>query len=653
LALQGWETENTQPMNLISAKDLSKHFGEKILFEQISFGLHKGDKIALIAENGTGKSSLLKILAGKDVPDEGSVVLRDGIRIAFLEQDPELDESLTINELIKEGNSGILSIIREYEKALEEQTDDFNDKTPVSLEGRHKAFEIASEKMDRADAWDYERRLKEMLSRFNITNLEQKTATLSGGQKKRLALSLALLDNPDVLLLDEPTNHLDIEMIEWLEKYLSSSSLTILMVTHDRYFLDRVCGSIIEMGNGKIYHHRGNYSYFLRKKSEREEVQKTETAKAQKLMKKELEWMRRSPQARTTKSKSRIDAFYKIKEKASQKIEEKNMKLEVNMARIGGKILELRNVSKSYGNIKILEGFDYMFTKGERIGIIGKNGSGKSSFLNLLIEKEKADSGKVITGDTMVFGYYSQDGIKLKEDKRVIDTVKDIAEVFRLADGTEWSASRFLQHFMFSPDTQYTYVSSLSGGERRRLYLLTVLIKNPNFLILDEPTNDLDLMTLNILEEFLTSFKGCLILVSHDRYFMDRLVDHLFVFEGDGKIKDFTGNYSDYRIYKDEIIKLEREKNAQILKEQKKEKEKSIPELPKVKTKLTYKEQKEYEQLEADIESLEKEKSELEAILSGGENDFEKLEKISVRIGEIIKLVDEKTLRWMELAEFV
>ncbi len=370
-------------------------------------------------------------------------------------------------------------------------------------------------------------------------------------------------------------------------------------------------------------------------------------------MKKELEWMRRSPQARTTKSKSRIGAYYKIKEKASQKIVGKEMKLEVNMARVGGKILELRNVGKSYGDIKILDGFDYMFTKGERIGIIGKNGSGKSSFLNLLIEKEKADSGKVIAGDTMVFGYYSQDGIKLKEDKRVLDTVKDIAEVFRLADGTEWSASRFLQHFLFSPDTQYTYVSSLSGGERRRLYLLTVLIKNPNFLILDEPTNDLDLMTLNILEEFLISFKGCLILVSHDRYFMDKLVDHLFVFEGDGKINGFTGNYSDYRIYKDGTLKQQREKNVQVLRQKKKEKEKAATEAPKEKTKLSYREQKEYDQLEADIESLEKEKSDLEAILGGGENDYGKLEKTSVRIGEIIKLIDGKTMRWMELAEFV
>ncbi|MCD4664894.1 MAG: ABC-F family ATP-binding cassette domain-containing protein [Bacteroidales bacterium] len=632
-------------MNLLSVKDLSKHYGEKVLFKEISFGLNKGDKIALIAENGTGKSSLLKIMVRNDVPDEGSVVIQNGLRIGFLEQEPQLNEELTINELIKEGNSGILSVIQEYEQALEAQTNKYNDKT-------HKTFEIASEKMDRADAWDYDRRLKEMLTRFNIFDLEQKTATLSGGQKKRLALSLVLLDNPDLLLLDEPTNHLDIEMIEWLEKYLTTSTLSLLMVTHDRYFLDRVCNSIIEMSNGKIYRHQGNYSYFLRKKSEREEVQKTETAKARKLMKKELEWMRRSPLARTTKSKSRIDAFYKIQEKASRKIVEKDMKLEINMARVGGKILELKDVKKSYSNIKILDGFEYMFKKGERIGIIGKNGVGKSSFLNILTGKEKADSGKVIAGDTTVFGLYSQEGMKLKEDKRVIDTVKDIAEVIQLGNGTELSASRFLQHFMFTPDTQYTNVSSLSGGERRRLYLLTVLMKNPNFLILDEPTNDFDLMTLNILEEFLSSFKGCLILVSHDRYFMDKLVDHLFIFEGDGKIKDFTGNYSDYRMYKDEVLSKEREKATTKLKAEKKEKEKKIL-LSKEKTKLSYKEQKEFEQLETDIESLEKEKNELETSLNDGENDYEKLEKISTRLGEIIQLIDEKTLRWMELAEFI
>jgi len=623
---------------------LSKHYGEKVLFNQISFGLNKGDKIALIAENGTGKSSLLNILSVKDLPDEGSVVLQKGIRIGFLEQEPQLNENLTINELIKEGNSGILSIIREYEQALKAQTDDYNKIT-------HKDFEVASEKMDRADAWDYDRRLKEMLTRFNIVDLEQKTATLSGGQKKRLALSLVLLDNPDLLLLDEPTNHLDIDMIEWLEKYLATSNLCLLMVTHDRYFLDTICDSIIEMSDSNIYHYRGNYFYFLRKKSEREEVQKTETAKARKLMKKELEWMRRSPLARTTKSKSRIDSFYKIREKASRKIVEKDMKLEVNMARAGGKILELTDLRKSYGNIKIIDGFEYTFTKGERIGIIGKNGVGKSSFLNILTGKENVDSGEVIVGETMVFGLYSQEGMKLKEDKRVIDTVKDIAEVIHLGNGKVMSASSFLQHFMFSPNTQYTYVSSLSGGERRRLYLLTVLMKNPNFLILDEPTNDFDLMTLNILEEFLSSFKGCLVLVSHDRYFMDRLVDHLFVFEGEGKIKVYPGNYSDYRIYKDEILLKEREKAAAEHKTKKKEKENKAPGI-KEKTKLSYKEQKEFEQLEIDIESLEKEKNILETALNSGENDYEKLSEITTRFGEITQMIDEKTLRWMELAEF-
>ncbi|OQX73422.1 MAG: ABC transporter [Bacteroidetes bacterium 4484_249] len=632
-------------MNLLSVKDLSKHYGEKILFEKISFGLHKGDKIALIAENGTGKSSLLKIIAGNDIPDEGSVVIQRDVRIGFLEQEPEFNEEISLNQLIKEGSLGILSVIREYEQALDEQANNFNDKT-------NKALEIASEKMDRTGAWDHDRRLKEMLTRFNISDLEQKTGSLSGGQKKRLALSLVLLDNPDLLLLDEPTNHLDIELVEWLEKYLTTSQLSLLMVTHDRYFLDRVCDSIIEMSYGKIFHHKGNYSYFLRKKSEREEVQKTETAKARKLMKKELEWMRRSPLARTTKSKSRIDAFYKIREKASQKIVEKDMKLEINMSRVGGKILELRDVKKSYGDIKILDGFDYMFKKGERIGIIGKNGTGKSSFLNILTGKEKPDSGKVIAGNTMVFGLYEQQGIKLNEDKRVIDTVKDIAEVIQLGNGTQMSASGFLQHFMFTPDIQYTNVSNLSGGERRRLYLLTVLMKNPNFLILDEPTNDFDLMTLNILEEFLSSFKGCLILVSHDRYFMDKLVDHLFIFEGDGKIKGFTGNYSDYRMYKDELILKERNKATAKLKAEKKENERKNR-TSKDKTKLSFKEQREFEQLETDIELLETEKKQLDATLSGGETDYKKLEEISTRLGDIIRLIDEKTLRWMELAEFI
>ncbi len=628
-------------MNYLSVENLSKHYGEKVLFENVAFGLDKGDKIALIANNGTGKSSMLKILAGRDVADSGTVVLRDGIRVGFLEQEPSLDENLTINELIREGNSEVLAVINEYERALEAQTADYNDRT-------HRDFEIASEKMDRIDAWDYERKLKELLSRFNITDLEQSIGTLSGGQRKRLALALVLLDNPDILLLDEPTNHLDIEMIEWLERFLQQSSVTLLMVTHDRYFLDRVCNLILEMSDGKLYYHKGNYEYFLRKKAEREEVEKTETAKARQLMKKELEWMRRMPQARTTKSKARIDAFYETKERAAGKKNQPELKLDVKMSRVGGKILELEAVSKSYDSVKIVEDFSYVFKKGERIGVIGKNGVGKSTFLRLITGGEKPDSERVEKGQTIQFGYYTQEGIKLKEDKRVIDALKDIAEVIELGNGSRLSASQFLNYFMFTPEMQYTPVSSLSGGEKRRFYLLTVLVKNPNFLILDEPTNDLDLLTLNKLEDFLLNYKGCLILVSHDRYFLDKLSDHLFIFEGEGKVKDFYGSYSQYRNIREEAGRLKNRKKAAEKKLTKNEKK---PKPKQSSKKLTYKEQKEYELLEQEINALEIEKSELESAISTGITDYEKLQKLSSRIAEIISIVDEKTMRWMELAE--
>ncbi len=628
-------------MVYLSVENLSKHYGEKVLFENISFGLDKGDKIALIANNGTGKSSLMKIIAGVDDADTGSVIVRDGIRIGFLQQEPEFNENLTINELIKEGNSDLLSVINEYEKALEAQTADYNEST-------HKAFEIASEKMDRTGAWDYERRLKELLTRFNITDLEQHIETLSGGQRKRLALALVLLDNPDMLLLDEPTNHLDIEMIEWLEKFLSQSSVTLLMVTHDRYFLDRVCNLILEMSDGKLFYHKGNYEYFLRKKAERENAEQTETGKARQLMKKELEWMRRMPQARTTKSKARIDAFYETKEKATSRKPQRELKLDVKMSRIGGKILELENISKSYGDIKIVDNFGYVFKKGERIGIIGKNGTGKSSFLNVITGKENPDSGRVEKGQTIQFGYYSQEGIKLKEDKRLIDALKEIAEVIELGNGSRLSASQFLNYFMFTPEMQYTPVSSLSGGEKRRFYLLTVLIKNPNFLILDEPTNDLDLLTLNKLEEFLLNYKGCLILVSHDRYFLDKLCDHLFVFEGDGKVKDFTGSYSQY---KERMKEWERQRNLRKSAEKKLTNTGKRVKPKQSGKKLSYREQKEFETLETEIEVLENEKSELENVIGSGVTDYEKLQSISSRIAEIIVLVDEKTMRWMELAE--
>ncbi|MBT5976513.1 MAG: ABC-F family ATP-binding cassette domain-containing protein, partial [Flavobacteriales bacterium] len=522
-------------MNYLSIDRLSKGFGERTLFENVSFGLAQGDKVAFVANNGTGKSTLLKILAGKDIPDSGEFNFRDGIRVAYLEQEPVLagSEDQTLEAFVKQASADILEVIRQYEEAL--------DMSSNGSEESLKALERTSAAMDSREAWDFDRRLETMLGRFGIHDLTQRVDTLSGGQRKRLAIALTVLDTPDLLILDEPTNHLDIDMIEWLEQFLMQANITLLMVTHDRYFLDRVCNQILEMHNGKMYRHNGNYAYFLEKRSQREDALQIEIDKAGKLMKKELEWMRRQPKARTTKSKARIDAFDEIKTKANSGKKQGELKLDVKMSRIGGKVLELKKVYKSYDDLEILKGFDYTFKKGERIGVLGKNGVGKSTFLNIITGKEKADSGKVNLGDTIVYGYYTQTGLKLKEDKRVIDVLKDVAEVIQLADGSKLTASQFLQFFLFPPDMQYNFVSQLSGGERRRLHLLTVLIKNPNFLVLDEPTNDLDLLTLNKLEEFLDNFSGCLIIVSHDRYFMDKLVDHLFVFEGEGKVRDFWG----------------------------------------------------------------------------------------------------------------
>ncbi len=627
-------------MNYLSVENLTKTYGERVLFEGLSFGLGKGDKMALIANNGTGKSSLLKILVGEDVSDgNGRVVIREGVRMGYLTQEPQFPKDVTINELIKGANSLILTVIKEYQDALEKQAEDYNEET-------HAAFEQASLKMDQYQAWDYETRMVQILGKFNIHDLNQTVGSLSGGQQKRLALALVLLDNPELIILDEPTNHLDVEMIEWLEKYLMQTNITLLMVTHDRYFLDRVCNQILEMTDGKLYHHKGNYSYFLEKRAEREEIYQTEIDKAGKLMRSELEWMRRMPQARGTKSKSRVNAFYETKEKAMSGKKELELKLEVKMSRIGGKILEMKKVYKSYGDIPILKGFDYTFKKGERIGIVGKNGAGKTTFLNIITGTEKADSGKINTGETIVYGYYSQKGIQLKEDKRVIEVLKDVAEVITMADGSKLTASQLLQHFMFPPNMQYNPVSKLSGGERRRLYLLMVLIKNPNFLILDEPTNDLDLLTLNKLEEFLMNFPGCLIVVSHDRYFMDKLVDHLFVFEGDGVIDDYNCTYTEYR----NIVEEREEQQAKKEKAAKEEKQEA--KTPKEKTKLSYMEQREYGILEKEIEELEKEKKELEETLNTADTDYEVLEKATNRYGEVMKSIDTKTERWMELAEY-
>ena len=624
-------------MNLISVESLSKDYGERILFEDLSFGLSRGNKMALVANNGTGKSSMLKIIAEKDVPSSGEVTFRKGTEVGYLSQNSDFDESLTIQQLVDSAQSRVSNIIAEYEKAVENQTNDFS-------EANQNKVEELTLLMDQYSAWDYDRRIKQILSKFKITDLSQKVGKLSGGQKKRLSLSLLLIDEADVLLLDEPTNHLDVEMIEWLEKYLSQQKITLLMVTHDRYFLENVCNHILELENGQLYHHKGNYSYFLEKREERESNFSVEIQKAGKLMKKELDWVRRSPKARTTKSKSRLQSFEKIKEKANSGIKKSELKLEVEMSRVGGKILELKNIRKSYGDLCILDGFDYTFKKGERIGILGNNGVGKSTFLNILTGKEIVDSGKVNVGKTIVYGYFSQGGIEVKEEKRVIEVLKDIADVIILANGSKISASQMLEHFMFTPEMQYTYVSKLSGGELRRLYLLTVLMKNPNFLIMDEPTNDMDLLTLTKLEEFLLDFKGCLIIVSHDRYFMDKLTEHMFVFKGDGVIQDFYGSYSEFR---------EKQKKAE--KQLKSVEKKNTPDTVKVrdKKKVSYKEKYEYGELEKEIEVLEKEKEELEKSLLSPTLSVDEIVENSKRLSELESQIEEKSFRWMELDEIM
>ena len=617
-------------MNYLSVENISKSYGERILFQELFFGLSKGDKMALIANNGTGKSSMLKIIAGKDVSESGKITLRNGIRIGYLEQDPIFNEAFTIKEFLDNSNSEIMQIIKGYDKALELQTNDFNDATS-------QRFQEASLLMDKANAWNFNNELNQILSRFKIDDLNQNLKDLSGGQRKRLSLAALIMDAPELLLLDEPTNHLDIEMIEWLEDFLKTQNITLLMITHDRYFLDRVCNHILELEDGKLYHHKGNYSYFLQKRAEREANFNTEISKAGKLMKKELEWIRKTPQARTTKSKARVDNFENIKQKANSKKVKQELKLEVKMSRVGGKILELKKVYKSYGELTILSGFDYVFKNGERIGIIGDNGAGKSTFLNIITQKEKADSGKINVGETIVYGYFNQKGIELKEDKRVIEVLKDIADVIIMANGSKISASQLLEHFMFDGQMQYTYVSKLSGGEKRRLYLLTVLMKNPNFLILDEPTNDLDLLTLNKLEEFLLDFKGCLILVSHDRYFMDKLTDHLFVFRGNGFIEDHYCSYSELRIKQNKEKKENR-------KEQKNDNHRNDQ-------KITYLEKKEYKNLERQIRKLEQEKNSIEISFKDATMEYDIMMKKSKELEELNKKIDDKMTRWMELEE--
>ena len=620
-------------MNYLSVENISKSFGERVLFEGLNFGLNYGDKMALIANNGSGKTSMLKIIAGKDVPGTGKVTVRNGIRIGYLQQEPIFNEKYTVNELLYNSNAEVVKIIREYESALEMQTNDYNDITA-------ERFEKASVNMEKANAWNFDNELKQILSKFKILDLDSKVEMLSGGQKKRLALALLLIDAPDMLLLDEPTNHLDIEMIEWLEEFLKNQKITLLMITHDRYFLDRVCNHILELEDGKLYHHKGNYSYFLVKRDERESNFNVELSKAGRLMKKELEWIRKSPKARTTKSKARVDNFEVIKTKANSKKIKQELKLEVKMSRVGGKILELKKVYKSYGDLKILNGFDYTFKNGERIGIIGENGVGKSTFLNIITQSLEPDSGKINVGETIVYGYFTQKGIQLKEDKRVIEVLKDIAEVIVMSDNNKITASQLLEHFMFPPNMQYTYVSKLSGGEKRRLYLLTILMKNPNFLILDEPTNDLDLLTLNKLEEFLLDFKGCLILVSHDRYFMDKLTDHLFIFKGNGVVKDEYSSYSEYRIKVNKELKVEKQIDKKVLSESNNKE-----------VKFSYDERKEHKSLERQINKLELDKKEMESFFKDSNNTYEQMHEKGKDLEKLNSLLDEKLNRWMELDE--
>ncbi len=624
-------------MNLLTVENISKSFGERVLFEQLSFGINKDQKIALIAKNGTGKTSILNILSGADAPDSGKVNYRKGIRTSFLEQEPNLDPKLTIEETIFASDNDILKVIARYEAALENPED-------------QDAYQSAFEDMERFSAWDFETQYKQILSKLKLDDLEVKVGLLSGGQKKRIALANALINRPDLLILDEPTNHLDLEMIEWLEHYFAKENMTLFMVTHDRYFLERVCNEIIELDEGVLYPYKGNYSYYLEKKEARIEQEATELHKSKQLFKKELAWMRRQPKARTTKSKSRIDDFQTIKDKAGKRRNEHEVQLEINMERVGSKILELHKLVKSYPEKPILNKFDYTFNKGERVGIIGKNGTGKSTFLNIITGTDSPDNGKVIVGDTIKFGYYTQKGIDVKKGQKVIDVVREFGDFIPLMKGRQISAQQLLERFLFDRKKQYDFVDKLSGGERKRLYLCTVLIQNPNFLILDEPTNDLDIVTLNVLESFLLDFPGCLIVVSHDRYFMDKIVDHLFVFRGNAVIEDFPGNYSDFRAYEDSVIiegRIEKEKQQESKAPKKNWKEDTT------KSKLSYAEQKEHKQLEKDIQKLEFKKGEIEQQFVTGDLSPEDIADLSKKLKEIADGIETKTERWFELSAII
>ncbi|MBI6115739.1 ABC-F family ATP-binding cassette domain-containing protein [Salegentibacter maritimus] len=616
-------------MNYLSVENIAKAYGERVLFEDISFGINEGQKVGFIAKNGTGKTSLLNILAGFDSPDAGKVVYRKDITTAFLPQEPNLDPNLSIEETIFSSDNEILKIINRYEKAL---------KNPDDTEAYQKAFE----EMDAAQAWDFETQYKQILFKLKLDDLSKEVKHLSGGQKKRLALTVMLLQKPNFIIMDEPTNHLDLDMIEWLEEYFKKENFTIFMVTHDRYFLERVCNEIVELDHGQLYTYKGNYGYYLDKKDARMALEATNTEKAKQLYKKELTWMRRQPKARTTKSKSRIDDFQEIKERAHKRRQDHEVQLELNMERLGSKIVELHNIGKSFQDKQLLENFSYNFKRGERIGIIGKNGTGKSTFLNILTGGIKPDSGKVVIGETIKFGYYTQSGINIKPGQKVIEVIREFGDYIPLKKGRQISAQQLLERFLFDRKKQYDFVEKLSGGERKRLYLCTVLIQNPNFLILDEPTNDLDIVTLNVLESFLLDFPGCLLVVSHDRYFMDKIVDHLFVFQGNAEIQDFPGNYTDYREYENSAIAEAREESSETESTKKDWKKSSSG------TKLSYNEQKEFGKLEKEIAKLEKQKEKFQQKFLENLNPDE-IKENSIKLQEIDDAIETKTERWFEL----
>ena len=619
--------------SFLQVENLSKSFGDKVLFSDVTFGIYEGDKIGLIAKNGAGKTTLLRIVAGAEAYDSGEVTYRNGLRVAYLAQLPELDGQLPVADACMSLGGEAVEAVREYEAA--------------TASGDSARLERAMQRMDASGGWTYEDRMRQVLTQLKISDLSQRVGELSGGQQKRVALAKVILDEPELLILDEPTNHLDIDMIEWLEDYLSRSRVALLMVTHDRYFLDKVCSKILEIDERKIYAYEGNYDYYLAKREERISAQNAELLRVKNLLRTELEWMRRQPQARGTKAKYRIDAFYALDAKSKERRNDSSVRLKGGASYIGSKIFEAIDVSKRYGDKVILRNFEYVFARYEKVGIVGGNGVGKSTFVKLLLGLEQPDSGRFDVGETVKFGYYSQEGIRFDEQEKVIDAVRKIAEVVVIDDKTRYTASQFLQFFLFPPAAQQNYIYKLSGGEKRRLYLATVLMKTPNFLILDEPTNDLDITTLGILEEYIAKFKGCVIVVSHDRFFLDRTVDHLFVFEGDGIVRDFPGSYSDYRSWRQERdaekANAEAEKKSSAANSWKPRREKS--------DKMTFKERKEFESLAGEIADLEKEKREIEEMLNSGNLGVEELTQKSQRISEVLSLLDEKEMRWLELSE--